>query len=840
MSRIFEWFKLRTMTVALLVGSTALLGSCATTQQEEETVVSVPEVTNLAFMEDGVSPYVRIDWHGDLTFQAFEMNQPRRIVINLPGARLSENVNALSQPTTWLSSVVPQVRKELSGSSVRIELALVGPVDFSTEPVPGGGLKVRLQTRVMGANGDDRLQVGEFRLRDVVDGTEIVLPVSGQWRSDPKVFQLKGPQRLVIDLDHAVSRMQGNRFVVESPRVKTIQIGQYDDRLRIVVSLAEDRELPFQVQKEGNNLKIRLGLGATASSGEVVSVEDVKFKKVDGIAQIEISLNKAGPTVEAKRDGENLILNISNSRLGMRPKRMTVADFETEVSTLDVYQSGESVQLVAQVSNRNAQHQLFTQGRKILLRVMTPQKARELAGLPPTPEYVGEPLSLNFNDLEIHEALKIIAEYSGLNIIASDEVTGSVTLKLDQVPWDQALDLILSAKDLVKERIGNVIHVMRAADLQKRKATQAQAETTLDALYQPMVIEVVPVFRAKASDLKDVLDSLIQAGAKTKGKTTVQAGGATATGAADGQPQDETNFESAVISVDARTNALIIRDQPRNIAKLRELISKLDSPTPQVLIEARIVEARNNFNQQLGIAWGGQFSRQNSVFNFPASVGIQGINGTSSSSLSGGGGLLVNLPASSGSSALGISLASLDGKISLDLELSAMESANQAKIVSSPRVITTQNVEATITQGQQVPYQTTSAAGTQTQFADATLTLKATPTVTPDHQISLDLSITKNSVDTATAAGAAGPSINTKTLTTHVLVKNGDTVVLGGIFEQNKSEQTEGVPLLSRLPFFGWLFKRNTDADIKSELLIFITPKIVNIPQKVERADTSL
>jgi len=413
--------------------------------------------------------------------------------------------------------------------------------------------------------------------------------------------------------------------------------------------------------------------------------------------------------------------------------------------------------------------------------------------------YKGEKLSLNFQDIQVRQALQILAEFADLNIIASESVGGTLTLRLQDVPWDQALDLILDSQGLGMERQGNVIRVAPRSELQQQREQQLKAQLQKQQLV-PLQTEIVQVNYAKASEMKALLES--------------QGGG----GGGQGPGTPGMLSERGSISVDARTNTLLVRDTPSQIRKIRNLVEELDRPTKQVMIEARIVNIDTDYERNLGVRWGGL-----------AQDGSDAVSGSLAGAQAGTPDLAVDLPAAGaaggGPATLGARIGSIANDVTLDLELSAIEAEGNGKVISSPRVVTANQQEALIEQGTEIPFQeATSSGATNIQFEDAVLSLSVTPQITPDGRLILDVNATNDTVGQTTAAG---PAIDTEEIETQVLVDNGETVVLGGIYNKDERTDETGVPFFRDIPGLGWLFKNKSISEEQSELLIFLTPRII-------------
>ena len=464
-----------------------------------------------------------------------------------------------------------------------------------------------------------------------------------------------------------------------------------------------------------------------------------------------------------------------------------------------------------------------------------------------TREYTGDRLTLNFQDLETRAVLQLIADFSGLNIVVSDTVMGSVTLRLQNVPWDQALDIVMTTKGLDMRRNGNVIIVAPAEEITAREQADLAAQKALQTL-EPIHSEFIQVNYAKASDLA----ILIRGGSAT-GSSSTGAGGATAAvaSAAGGSGRAALLSERGSVAIDVRTNTLLVNDTSRNLENIRRLVQTLDIPVRQVSIETRVVIVNDDYERDLGVRFGATVVKSNS------SNGLLSMTGTSAGSdtivssginnINNNGNPFpvttppigqrynVNLPVANpaGSFALAI----LDSDYLVDLELSALQAEGNGKIVSTPRVIATNQHEARIRQGVEIPYQESSSSGaTTTQFKEAVLSLTVTPQITPDDRIIMDLLVTKDSVGQTvqSATGGQVPSIDTRSVTTSVVVNDGQTVVLGGIYETELRETINKVPVLGDIPGLGYLFRSRTNINNNAELLIFVTPKILREGARIE------
>ncbi|MFO1436210.1 MAG: type IV pilus secretin PilQ family protein [Gammaproteobacteria bacterium] len=450
---------------------------------------------------------------------------------------------------------------------------------------------------------------------------------------------------------------------------------------------------------------------------------------------------------------------------------------------------------------------LFTVELKPLTREEEEKAKKEKMG------YTGEKLSLNFQNIEVRAVLQLLADFTGLNIVAADTVTGNVTLRLKNVPWDQALDIILKSKGLAMRQNGNVVMVAPAEEIATREKLELEAQKQLREL-APLRTEFVQINYAKASQIAELL--------KSEGKNILS--------------------ERGNVSVDERTNTLLVQETAEKIEEIRKLVATLDIPVRQVLIESRIVIANENFSRDLGVRFGyskssntnGGLDPNNTEYVIGGKkAGDVNYSGTTAFHTNGLENYIVNLPAASPAGALELAVGKI-GSYLLQLELSALQSEGKGEVISSPRVITANQKEATIEQGADIPYQeATSSGATSVQFKKAVLSLKVTPQITPDERIIMDLKVNKDVPDFANLVNGV-PPINTQNVSTQVLVDNGETVVLGGVYNTQNTDNATRVPFFSDIPYLGWMFKNTVKTDRKDELLIFVTPKIIKDALAIE------
>ena len=575
-----------------------------------------------------------------------------------------------------------------------------------------------------------------------------------------------------------------------------------------------DKLVPYDTRVEGNNIIVMLGgsaghAAAAAPSGAAPAapvaggpreLRSIDFRRgADGAGRVVVRLSDPHIRINLHQVGNQVVVDFSDAAAPANLlRRYDATDYGTPISGFDVTRVGNGSRIA--ITATGDYEQLAYQSDDQYVVEVAPR--RKLANAPEErPVYTGERLTLNFQDIETRAVLQLLADASGQNIVVSDSVSGNVTLRLQNVPWDQALDIVLRTKGLDKRRQDNVIIVAPQAELAAREKADLAARKDVQEL-APLRSEYLQVNYAKAQDMAALI--------KTQNNSLLSARGS--------------------VAVDERTNTLLLQDTAERLADVRRLVATLDIPVRQVLIEARIVIVSNDFQRQLGARFGvtnWQRNGQNAINNAinagttPVPLPTYGIPAAANR-------YNVNLPVTSpaGSFALGI----LGSNFIVDLELSAAQAETQANIISSPRVITANQKEATIEQGVEIPYQQSASSGATTiQFKKAVLSLKVTPQITPDNRIILDLDVKDDAVGTVvvTSGGVNVPSIDTREISTQVLVNDGQTVVLGGILTTTQREDDTKVPYLGDIPVLGHLFKTTSHKDDKDELMIFITPKIV-------------
>ncbi|MDV6320321.1 type IV pilus secretin PilQ [Chromohalobacter sp. HP20-39] len=611
-------------------------------------------------------------------------------------------------------------------------------------------------------------------------------PVANGYRST-------SPPRVVLDLPETSSRLERQRFEVGQGGLQEVRVAETPARTRLVFDLVE--ALSYSTQRQGQRLRVRLGGDAGMPSDTAPSIRDFDFRRGDsGGGRLVVTLDHGDVTPQTNTQGDTLTVTLPDVRLPEElDSILDVSDFDTPVSRIVPHEGDDGVTLTFD-NREDFQHLVTQRGDKLIVEVQ-PRAEEARTSSDGTQTYDGKPISLNFQNIKVREVLSVLSNFSGVNIVASDSVNGSVTLNLDQVPWDQALALILKSHGLASRRQGNVIMVAPAGEL-----AQMEQQTLESRELAPLETEYVKVRYAKATNLAEMLR-----GSEGFGLLS----------------------ERGRVVVDERTNTLLVRDTPEQLAGIRNMLDKLDVPVRQVQIEARIVIARDTASRELGVNWG--ISQREGVSfdeNGVGSVVDRNPSGANQASA----GLSVDLGDSDGSGST-FSFGYLSGDVLLDLELRALESEGKSQVISQPKVITANQKKAVIKQGQEIPYEeATSSGATSVEFKEAVLSLAVTPQITPDGSIVMDLLINNDTVSD-TSYGAGAPAIDTNSIETQVLVDDGETVVLGGILTSQQLRNLSKTPLLGDLPLIGSLFRYTQESNEKVELLIFITPKIIGDEQ---------
>ncbi|MBI5254950.1 MAG: type IV pilus secretin PilQ [Burkholderiales bacterium] len=677
-------------------------------------------------------------------------------------------------------------------------------------------------------------------------GAEVVrVELSEPLAAVPTGFSVQTPPRIAIDLPGVANAMGKSAVEVNQGNLRSLNIAQAGERTRLVLNLRQAANYRAELQGKALVLVVEPSAGpamaaapnepvhfASSQNKDQLALRDIDFRRgPEGAGRVLVALASTQVGVDIRQQGQSLVVEFLRSSLpeNLR-RRLDVTDFGTPVQSISTFQSGDRVRMV--VEPRGAwEHSAYQSDNQFVLEVR-PMKV-DPNKLTQGPGYAGEKLSLNFQNIEVRALLQVIADFTNFNVVTSDTVNGNVTLRLKDVPWDQALDIIMQSKGLGVRKTGNVLWIAPKDELATKEQVELEAKKKIADL-EPLRTQAFQLNYTKAEEVAKGLT----------GQTQTSSGGSAAS---SGSSATRVLTARGSVMFESRTNQLFVTDIPSKLEEIQALIAKIDIPVRQVLIEARIVEADDKFGRALGVKLGTTDLRGLAGgipgFNVGGSnyvtiggnysnVGVQTLQTPNTSTSYVPDSQMVNLPAlgnAIGSTAsvanFALSLFSPAANRFLNLELSALEADGKGKIISSPRVITADQVKAIIEQGEELPYQVaTSSGATSIQFRKANLKLEVTPQITPEGAVILDVDVNKDSVGRSTSAGFA---IDTKHAKTQVLVENGGTVVIGGIFTQNERNDVTKVPLLGDVPVLGHLFRSTSKVSNKTELLIFITPKIV-------------
>ncbi len=667
----------------------------------------------------------------------------------------------------------------------------------------------------------------------------------------PQGFAVTNPPRIAIDLPDTVNALNRSQIEAGEGDLRSVSIVQTPSRTRLVMNLS--RNLPYTQAVEGKQLIVTIDggqAGAAASAANTTTpssaptrfaeapvganvrydLRDVDFRRGNlGEGRVVVDLSSPSIGIDIRQQGRQVVVDFLNTNVPQSlVRRLDVGDFGTPVRFVDTFAQGGNARMV--IEPRGLwEYSAYQTDTQFILEVKPVKEDPNRLVQSATPGYAGEKLSLNFQNVEVRAVLQVIADFTGLNIITSDTVGGNLTLRLKDVPWDQALDIILQAKGLSKRKNGNVVLIAPTDELAAKEKLALEAANAVSDL-EPVRTESFALSYAKAEDIQKLLANKDQKILSKRGSATV----------------------------DERTNTLFVQDTGARLEEARKLVQQLDVPVRQVLIEARIVIADDKWGRQLGARFGTQSAFNSNNYNYGVSGSLtdtvtplsnnpvsRGSSSLTYAGLAPGNAgfasttnvtgtlpigaqpeqLNVNLPVVGAAGQLALSILNLGSGNLVNVELSALEADNRGKVVSSPRVITADKKKAIISQGTEIPYLTAAASGATTVvFKPAVLELSVTPRITPDDRIIMDLEVKKDAVG---QIFSGIPSVDTKKVDTQVLVDNGDTIVLGGIFEQTTRTTVDKVPFLGDIPVVGNIFKRTVKQDDKTELLIFVTPKIV-------------
>ena len=652
---------------------------------------------------------------------------------------------------------------------------------------------------------------------------EVRLTFSEPPSADIESYTIEEPARIVLDFPDTRSGLEQKRFSLSQANATSVMVLESGDRTRMIVNLVD--LVPFESSVSGRQLTLMIGhddgqAAASAAAADILrndanrvervvsEITDLAFQRSpEGEGLLILTLTN--PSIDASifSEGGDITLQFLNTNIREALiRRFDVTDFATPVQGIEVSTTERGTKLKLRADGLY-DYLAYQTGDEYILAVTALNEEEKRERLNEF-DYVGDRISLNFQSIEVRAVLQLIADFTELNLVASDSVTGSITLRLQNVPWDQALDLVLKTRGLDSRQIGNVLMVAPAQEIAERERQEIEANKQLAEL-APLQSEFIRIRYAKATDVV----GLFEAGSEEGGSLISERGS---------------------VVVDERTNSIVVTDTAAKLAEIRDLIEKVDIPIRQVMIEARIVIASSNIDEQLGIRWGGGYLNV-SGDKFTSIAGDTASATNLNSQLIGGGQVdmpsapFVDLGVAEATSGFAVGFTSTD--LFLTAELSALEASGEGEVVSQPKVITGDKQKASIKSGTEIPYQEGAASGaTTTAFKEAVLKLDVTPNITPDDRILLDLVVNQDSVGDLVPSGNGGliPTIDTTELMTQVLVGNGETVVLGGVFKNEELVKVEKVPLLGDIPYLGNLFKSTANSQQKTETLIFITPRILS------------
>lgn len=686
------------------------------------------------------------------------------------------------------------------------------------------------------------------------DNLQLLLGLSGPAR-EPRIFHTENPARIALDLPGVTNGLDQKLVPINVGGAQSVQAVESSGRTRVVINLTN--MMPYTSRLDGDNILITLQSGtapiAAASAASTKSqfmdrpldgsdrrIENIDFRRGEkGEGRLLVTLSDPKSLVDIHEEGQKVIVRFADT--GLPPqleRRLDVMDFATPVRSVDATTEGANARMVVATVSDDYDYSSYQTDNVLTVefRPLTKMEKEEIKKK--NFSYSGEKLTLNFQDIPVRSVLQILADFTNLNIVASDTVQGNVTLRLNDVPWDQALELVLKSKGLGKRQEGNIIRVAPLEEINKQEKEELEAQKVVEDL-EPLRTEIIQINYTTAEDIKKVLVGTTE---RTSQSTSLPAsiGGATASTAVSTLDVSQSVLSGrGNVTVDPRTNQLIVKDTPRNLERVRDLVRQLDKPIRQVLIESRIVIARNDFLRDLGsrlqvnrlVKGRGADSFTDSgssvtdvIFQQPAAGGEKSTNADVLVDLAAKGAATA---ATGGASAIGFTLIKA-GDYLLDLELSAAQREGRSETVSNPRLITSDQTKAVIKQGVEIPYQTTVVAGggasANITFKQAVLELNVTPHITPDDQVLMELLIKKDEQGQQTPVG---PAIDKREIETTAQVANGETVVLGGVYEGVNRNNTDKVPFFGDLPGIGYMFRRNNVEDTKRELLVFITPKVL-------------
>lgn len=664
-------------------------------------------------------------------------------------------------------------------------------------------------------------------------GTEVRIMFNGL-PPQPQSYQLEQPSRLILDFDQATQKLAKRSIALTSNEASGIEVSADEKRARVTVNLKNSGA--FTTRVEGNVFILKINNLASAATPlaapapkNQLSIGNIGFQKgAQGEGQVVIDLQGSTTPVDVQQEGSKVVVRFPGIKIPTHlARRLNTTEFATPVASIDAFNNGSNG-VVSIQSTGSYEYMAYQAENKLTISLKRPQDNVRLNSKN-NQNYTGKKISLDFQDIEVRRVLQLLADFTNINMVTADSVQGNITLRLKDVPWDQALDIILKTKNLDKRRNGNVIWIAPVTEMIKSEEDEAKAIAQSTKL-SPLQTEFIQLKYAKAVDI----EKLITQGRNSGTTSTATTGGATVEPLGDSV--GTLLSPRGTISFDPRTNTLILNDTAQKIDQIRRMIDLLDIPVKQVMIEARIVRASTSFSKEMGVKWGilsRGVNRNNTLLVGGSETTLWDLRNPDANgkyTIQRPDNLNVDLGVTtSGASSISFGLISLSDFM-LDLELSALQADGYGEVISTPKVMSADKQKAKVATGVEVPYQSTtnSAAGSTatTSFKEALLSLEVTPNITPDGKILMELNIANDSINSYAQNGEA--ILNKNAINTNVLVNNGETVVLGGVFEQTTSNAVTKVPFLGDLPYVGRLFKKTAKSEAKNELLIFVTPRIVN------------
>lgn len=652
------------------------------------------------------------------------------------------------------------------------------------------------------------------------DKVQVMIGLSEPVQGKPSSFTIDNPARIALDFPNTGLSVSSKKVNIGIGAAHSISAVEASGRTRIVLNLVES--VPYDVVVKGNTVVVNLGAkssiedvastpvvsgSASSSSYASSSINNIDFRRgSSGEGRVLVDLSDPSIGIDIGQEGGKILIDFLDTNLpAVLDRRLDVIDFATPVKEVDTAPFGNGARMTISTINDEYDHLVYQSDNLLTIEVKPLTKSEKEKQDKEKFGYTGERLSLNFQSIEVRAVLQLIADFTGFNMVASDSVTGNVTLRLKNVPWDQALDIILKSRGLGMRKTGNVILVAPQEEIAAREKLELETEKQIEEL-APLRSEFIQINYAKAEDMATLV--------KAEGNNLLS--------------------ERGNVSVDVRTNTLIVQDIATSLESIRQMINKLDIPVRQVLIESRIVNATESFSKDLGVRFGysKDTDRNNNIQNDSTFAALGGglagttnVGGTTFLTQDDNENLIVDLPVANAAGSLGL-LVGRVGTWLLQLEVSAAEAEGSLENIANPKVITANQHEALIESGTEIPYQESSSSGaTSVSFKKAVLALRVTPQITPDDRVLLDLTVNQDTRGEDEILGV--PPIDTRNVSTQVLVDDGETVVLGGVYEQDDTNNVTRVPFFGDLPYVGFLFKNTTANKEKRELLIFVTPKIL-------------